>query len=102
LAEAIPDSQQVWHWEEPIAGALMLLLLGISYNRYQLKQRNNQLLEAKQQEINQKNQSLQQVLGEKEDLLLHKDALLEEQGVAVKGNSPSRQKQPANCNEPAQ
>jgi two-component sensor histidine kinase len=68
-----------------IALALMLLLmLGISYNRYRLKQRSTQLLEAKQQEINLKNTSLQQVLVEKEEILLHKDALLEEKEWLLK------------------
>jgi two-component sensor histidine kinase len=68
-----------------IGGAvLLLLLLVLGYNRYRLKQRSTQLLEAKQQEINLKNTSLQQVLGEKEVLLLHKDALLEEKEWLLK------------------
>ena len=62
-----------------VAGAGMLLfLLGLGYNRYRLKLRSNRLLEARQQEINEKNQQLQQVLGEKEELLQEKDNLLEE------------------------
>jgi two-component sensor histidine kinase len=62
-----------------VAGAsMLLLLLGLGYNRYRLKLRSNRLLEAKQQEINEKNQRLQQLLGEKEGLLLEKDNLLEE------------------------
>jgi len=62
-----------------VAGAGMLLfLLGLGYNRYRLKLRSNRLLEARQREINQKNQQLRQVLGEKEGLLLEKDNLLEE------------------------
>jgi NACalpha-BTF3-like transcription factor len=67
-----------------IAGAIMLvLLLGLGYNRYRLKQQSNHLLEAKQVEINQKNQSLEQVLGEKEGLLEEKEWMLP-------GNPPPR------------
>ncbi|QIP15012.1 tetratricopeptide repeat protein [Spirosoma aureum] len=63
--------------------ALLLALLGLSYNRYRLKQRSNRQLVAQQQklqaqhyelqasqeEINQKNESLQLLLNEKEWLL---------------------------------
>ncbi|MFC5407702.1 histidine kinase dimerization/phosphoacceptor domain -containing protein [Larkinella bovis] len=75
-----------------IAGAVLLaLLLALGYNRYQLKQRNNQLLEAKQIEINLKNRSLEQIVQEKdhllidkEQLLLDKDQLLEEREWMLK------------------
>ncbi|WP_420150107.1 tetratricopeptide repeat-containing sensor histidine kinase [Spirosoma sp.] len=67
-----------------IVGSILLLaLLGLSYNRYRLKQLNNKQLldqqkilqtqhielQARQKEINQKNSSLQQLLTEKEWLL---------------------------------
>jgi len=53
-----------------VAGVLMLsLLLGVSYNRYRLKQRSNRALEAKQQEINNKNAHLESLLKEKEWLI---------------------------------
>ncbi len=53
-----------------IGGAVMLLLLmGLGYNRYRLKQRSNRQLEAKQQEINRKNDTLTQLLQEKEWLV---------------------------------
>lgn len=55
---------------------LLLLLLTLIYNRYRLKQRSNRLLEAKQQEINQQNEQLQQVLMEKNTLLAEKESLL--------------------------
>ncbi|UFH52187.1 histidine kinase dimerization/phosphoacceptor domain -containing protein [Spirosoma sp. KNUC1025] len=62
-----------------LAGTFLLVgLLGVSYNQYRLKQRSNQLLEAKQREINQKNQSLQHILNEKELLIQDKDILLDE------------------------
>jgi two-component sensor histidine kinase len=48
---------------------LLLLLLGTGYNRYRLKQRSNQLLEAKQAEINRQNVSLQHLLTEKDWML---------------------------------
>jgi two-component sensor histidine kinase len=53
-----------------VAGAiLLLLLLGVIYNRYRLKQRNNKLLQAQQEEIGRKNQFLQHLVSEKEWLL---------------------------------
>ncbi|WP_221391494.1 histidine kinase dimerization/phosphoacceptor domain -containing protein [Dyadobacter sp. NIV53] len=60
-----------------IAGVILLiLLLGLGVNRYQLKQRNNKLLEAKQIEINRKNYSLEQIVQEKDHLLIDKEQLL--------------------------
>jgi two-component sensor histidine kinase/tetratricopeptide (TPR) repeat protein len=63
-----------------VAGACMLLfLLGLGYNRYRLKLQSNRLLETKQREINEKNQRLQQVLGEKDHLLEEKEHLITHQ-----------------------
>jgi two-component sensor histidine kinase len=63
---------------------LLILLLGVSYNRSRIIKRSTHLLEQKQLEINQKNQSLEQVLGEKDDLLLEKeDLLVEKEGLLV-------------------
>jgi two-component sensor histidine kinase/tetratricopeptide (TPR) repeat protein len=89
-----------------IAGAVMLaLLLGVIYNRYRLKRRSNELLEARQQkllaqheelqaqqeelqaqqkEIHQKNADLSQLLGEKDVLLRQQDRLLEEKERLLK------------------
>jgi two-component sensor histidine kinase len=48
---------------------MLLLLLGLGFNRYRLKQRNNRKLEAQQKEINFKNESLNRLLKEKEWLM---------------------------------
>lgn len=53
-----------------LAGTAMLaLMLGLGYNRYRLKQRNNKTLERQQAEINEKNLHLEQLLKEKEWLM---------------------------------
>jgi two-component sensor histidine kinase len=69
-----------------IGGAvLLLLLLGVIYNRYRLKRRSNQLLQAQrnvlqaqQEEINRKNEHLSELLLEKDSLLGQKDILIGE------------------------
>jgi two-component sensor histidine kinase len=62
-----------------LGGAVLLtMLLGVSYNRSRIKKRSTHLLEQKQLEINQKNQSLEHVLGEKNELLAEKEELLAE------------------------
>ena len=73
--------QREWQRNALLAGAgLLALLLGLGYNRYRLKQRSNQLLQAQQREINQKNASLELLVGEKQELLDEKQNLLEEKG----------------------
>ncbi|MDJ1496498.1 histidine kinase dimerization/phosphoacceptor domain -containing protein [Cytophagaceae bacterium DM2B3-1] len=53
-----------------IGGSIMLLLLlGLSYNRYRLKQHSNLQLQIKQAEINEQNELLKKLLTEKEWLL---------------------------------
>jgi two-component sensor histidine kinase len=53
-----------------IGGTVLLLaLLSVTYNRYRLKQRSNQQLESKQLLIDEKNQTLQQLLEEREWML---------------------------------
>lgn len=48
---------------------LLLIIIGLLYNRYRLKQRNHSKLEIKEREINQKNINLRHLLDEKEWLL---------------------------------
>lgn len=48
---------------------LLLIIVGLLYNRYRLKQRSNKQLEEQQAEINGKNISLQHLLNEKDWLL---------------------------------
>jgi two-component sensor histidine kinase len=75
-----------------IGGAiLLLLLLALIYNRYLLKQRSNQLLqaqqkelEAQQREINHKNAHLSELLTQKDTLLEEKDTLLTEKEWLLK------------------
>lgn len=50
-------------------GSLLLVILGLLYNRYRLKQRVNNQLEIQQREINLANRALQNLLEEKERLL---------------------------------
>ncbi|MDF2191921.1 histidine kinase dimerization/phosphoacceptor domain -containing protein [Paraflavitalea sp. CAU 1676] len=49
--------------------ALLLLVISLLFNRYRLKQRTNKKLEKQQQEIARKNNSLQQLVTEKEWLV---------------------------------
>jgi two-component sensor histidine kinase/tetratricopeptide (TPR) repeat protein len=73
-------------------GALLLLLLiGVIYNRYRLKQRSNRQLQAQQeqlqaqhQEIQQKNAHLSQLLTEKETMLSEQQLLLAEKERLLK------------------
>lgn len=77
--------QREWQRNAGLAGAgLLLLLLGLVYNRYRLKQRSNQLLQAQQQEINHKKESLERLVSEKQSLLEEKEDLLQEKDWMLK------------------
>jgi len=67
--------------------ALVLILLasiGIVYSRYRIKQKSNKQLEAKQEEINQKNVMLENLVQDKDELINEKDTLLEEKEWLLK------------------
>lgn len=60
-------------------GAVLLLIItGLIYSRYRLKQRSNALLTSQKEEIDHKNNVLQQLLVDKNELLKDKDELLQE------------------------
>ncbi|HEU5165356.1 MAG TPA: histidine kinase dimerization/phosphoacceptor domain -containing protein [Chitinophagaceae bacterium] len=65
---------------------LLLLMAGLLFNRYRLKQRSNMKLEQQQKEINDKNVALEKVVNQKEKLLVEKEWLLKEVHHRVKNN----------------
>lgn len=68
-----------------IGGAAMLLIItGLIYSRYRLKQRNNALLTLQKADIDHKNHVLQQLILDKNELLKDKDGLLLEKELLFK------------------
>jgi two-component sensor histidine kinase len=68
-----------------IGGAVMLLIItGLIYSRYRLKQRSNALLTLQKEEIYIKNNVLQQLISDKNELLKDKDELLSEKELLLK------------------
>lgn len=68
-----------------ICGFMMLLIMtGLIYSRYRLKQRSNALLTLQKEEIDQKNHTLQQLVMDKNNLLKDKDELLSEKELLLK------------------
>jgi two-component sensor histidine kinase len=101
LLQQLTIRQREFQRNAVLGGAgLLVLVLGLGYNRYRLKQRSSRLLEQKQHaleaqqaEINRKNHALEQVvsekdqlLGERQELLVEKDWMLKEIHHRVKNN----------------
>jgi two-component sensor histidine kinase len=66
--------------------AFLCILTGLAYNRYRFKQKTNIELQARQQEINLKNNSLELLVNDKDRLIEEKDWLLKEVHHRVKNN----------------
>lgn len=69
-----------------IGAGMLIALLVLGYNRYQLKLRSNRKLEQQQEEINQKNISLQKLIAVQNKLLDEKEWLVKEIHHRVKNN----------------
>lgn len=68
-----------------IIGIIVLsLLLALVYARYRTNQLHNRQLETKQQEINEKNSTLEHLITDKDNLIADKDGLLKEKDWLVK------------------
>jgi two-component sensor histidine kinase len=68
-----------------IGGCIMLLIItGLIYSRYRLKQRSNALLRRQKWEIDHKNTALQSLVKDKNGLLKDKDNLLVEKDLLLK------------------
>lgn len=68
-----------------IGGSVMLLIItGLIYSRYRLKQRSNALLTMQKEEIDHKNHALQELIMDKNELLKDKDELLSEKELLLK------------------
>jgi two-component sensor histidine kinase len=80
------EQDRLWRNGLATGAGLLLLLVGVIYNHYRLKQRSNRQLQAKQVEVEAKNLLLQGLLGDKEELVEQKEWLLKEVHHRVRNN----------------
>lgn len=66
--------------------ALLLIIVGLLYSRYRIKQKSNRKLEANQRELDQKNAFLETLNNDLEKLLKEKEWLIKEVHHRVKNN----------------
>lgn len=64
-----------------VGNVLLLIIVGLIYSRYRLKQRSNTMLMLQKEEIDDKNIALQQLIEDKNDLIKDKDELLSEKDL---------------------
>lgn len=69
-----------------VGGALLLIITGLLFNRYRIKQRSNRELEAHRKELDQKNVFLEALNTEQNKLLKEKEWLIREVHHRVKNN----------------
>ena len=69
-----------------ILAIMLIIMLALVYNRYQLKLRSNRQMAQKQDEINEKNESLQHLISSQNKLLGEKEWLVKEIHHRVKNN----------------
>lgn len=66
--------------------ALLLIIIGLLFNSYRIKQRSNRKLEANQKELDQKNIFLETLNAQQDKLLIEKEWLIKEVHHRVKNN----------------
>ncbi|MBE9461296.1 histidine kinase dimerization/phosphoacceptor domain -containing protein [Dyadobacter subterraneus] len=61
-----------------VGSSLLLIIVGLLYSRFRIKQKTNEMLISQKEEISEKNNSLEELLLEKDHILEEKESLIEE------------------------